>query len=382
MNSLLIEYKEYYNIALAFSIVLMVLLLLILSSRKFRSTPGTYWLIVIFHLLFYYLLTLFMNYGWFENMPLFIALRNLIPVAFGPFLFVLSANYLKTGFKWDASFLRYFAVLIIMTLGIIPYFFYLNNHGSSFLIQYSKIYNFLLQEISALGFILVPIWAYSKLSLIRNNHLGGKPISIKFKGVQYKFLHLLMFLILSHGIIWFIEINIRGLSIHISELFGVINQIYFLILGYIFVYLFLNFPASIYESKLEFEVPEKDKYKHSKLDRSEALYQLNRMNEYMITKKPYLDSELSIQELSKSMELPVNLISEIINNIVNQNFYDYVNNFRVEEFKLLANEPANNHLKILALAYEAGFKSKTTFNTTFKKITGQTPSEYIQQIRP
>ena len=74
-------------------------------------------------------------------------------------------------------------------------------------------------------------------------------------------------------------------------------------------------------------------------------------------------------------------MTEIINNIVKQNFYDYVNNFRVEEFKSLANDPANMHLKILSLAYDAGFKSKTTFNTTFKKITGQTPSEYIRQIR-
>ncbi len=382
MNSLLIEYKEYYNVALAFSIVLMVLLLLILSGRKFRSTSGTFWLIVILHLLFFYLLTLFMNYGWFENIPILVGIRNLIPVAFGPFLFILTSNYLKKGYKWNISLSRYFIVLLIMTLGLIPFIFYLNDHDNNTIIQYARLYNFTLQEISALGFILVPIWAYSKLSLIRNNHLSGKPISIKFKGVQYKFLRLLMFLILSHGIIWLLELNIRGLSIYISELFGVINQIYFLILGYIFVYLFLNFPVSIYESKLEFEVPEKDKYKHSKLDRSEALYHLNRMNEYMITKKPYLDSELSIQELSKSMELPVNLISEIINNIVNQNFYDYVNNFRVEEFKLLVNEPANNHLKILSLAYEAGFKSKTTFNTTFKKITGKTPSEYIQQIRP
>ena len=63
-----------------------------------------------------------------------------------------------------------------------------------------------------------------------------------------------------------------------------------------------------------------------------------------------------------------------------QNFFDYVNNYRVEEFKKLVNDPAKKDDKLIFLAYDAGFNSKSTFNTAFKKFTGQTPSDYRNSL--
>ena len=60
-------------------------------------------------------------------------------------------------------------------------------------------------------------------------------------------------------------------------------------------------------------------------------------------------------------------------------FFDFINEYRLDEVKQALTDPAKQHLKILAIAFDAGFNSKTSFNTIFKKHTGMTPSEYRQQ---
>jgi AraC-like DNA-binding protein len=65
-------------------------------------------------------------------------------------------------------------------------------------------------------------------------------------------------------------------------------------------------------------------------------------------------------------------------NQLGKNFYDFINHYRVAEAQLLLVDPRYRHLTHLAVAEEAGFNSKATFNAVFKKQTGQTPSEYIR----
>jgi AraC-like DNA-binding protein len=62
------------------------------------------------------------------------------------------------------------------------------------------------------------------------------------------------------------------------------------------------------------------------------------------------------------------------------NFYDFVNRYRLEEFKKLASDPKNRQFTMLALAFDCGFNSKSSFNRYFKKATGQTPSQYFTAL--
>lgn len=96
--------------------------------------------------------------------------------------------------------------------------------------------------------------------------------------------------------------------------------------------------------------------------------------------KPYLEPQLSRQQLAQQLGLPPKGLSRLINERFGQNFSDFVNSYRVAEFKRLAGRQDNQHLTLLALAFEAGFNSKTTFNTAFKKQTGLTPAEYKQRL--
>ena len=98
--------------------------------------------------------------------------------------------------------------------------------------------------------------------------------------------------------------------------------------------------------------------------------------EYMDKHKPHRESELSLGSLAKQLNISRNSLSEIINNSVGCNFYDFVNKYRVEDVKSMMNDPKNKDFTLLAIAFDAGFPSKSTFNSIFKKFTGLTPSEY------
>ena len=58
------------------------------------------------------------------------------------------------------------------------------------------------------------------------------------------------------------------------------------------------------------------------------------------------------------------------------NFYEFINQYRIDEVKRLMDDPANKHLKLISLAYDAGFNSKASFNRIFKQMTEMTPSQY------
>jgi YesN/AraC family two-component response regulator len=96
----------------------------------------------------------------------------------------------------------------------------------------------------------------------------------------------------------------------------------------------------------------------------------------MEQEKLYQETELTLQQLATKLRLPTYQVSQIINEGLKKNFYDLVNGYRVEEAKRLLQDPKNENYTILSVGFEAGFNSKTTFNTVFKKFTGMSPTEF------
>ncbi len=95
----------------------------------------------------------------------------------------------------------------------------------------------------------------------------------------------------------------------------------------------------------------------------------------------YQKNELSLHELAAELDIHPNYLSQIINEREAKNFYDFVNSFRVEAFKQLLTQEKNQQFTLLALAYECGFNSKSSFNRYFKKHTGQTPSAFAKSVQ-
>jgi AraC-like DNA-binding protein len=102
----------------------------------------------------------------------------------------------------------------------------------------------------------------------------------------------------------------------------------------------------------------------------------------MQDQKPYLNSELGLPNLAMMLQLSPQELSYLINAGFDNNFYGFVNSYRVEESKTLLNSPKHQHLSMIGIASEAGFNSKTAFNTAFKKMTGVSPTEFKRLNEP
>jgi AraC-like DNA-binding protein len=96
----------------------------------------------------------------------------------------------------------------------------------------------------------------------------------------------------------------------------------------------------------------------------------------MDKEKPFLDCELTLVKLAAMMDISLHQLSYLINTRFNENFYQFINRYRIEEAKKLILDKKMSHLNFQGIALEVGFNSKTVFNSTFKKRTGQTPSAY------
>ena len=101
-----------------------------------------------------------------------------------------------------------------------------------------------------------------------------------------------------------------------------------------------------------------------------------RLSVMMQDEKPYLDSTLNLSKLAQLMKVSTHELSYIINTSFDNNFFNFVNRYRVEESKVLLLSNDYKHLSMVGIAYDAGFNSKTAFNTAFKKMTGVSPSEF------
>ncbi len=112
------------------------------------------------------------------------------------------------------------------------------------------------------------------------------------------------------------------------------------------------------------------------LENRQIMSQIESLKEHMNTAKPYLNPSLTIQELANQINVPVNELSVLINVHLNQHFFDFINQYRIEEaMEILKNHPKKD-FTILQTLDKVGFNSKSSFNTAFKKHTSLTPTAY------
>ncbi len=122
------------------------------------------------------------------------------------------------------------------------------------------------------------------------------------------------------------------------------------------------------------------KYYKSTLTDEQAEQSLAQLLELMETQKLYLQGDLTLPAVAEALGLSTNNLSQIINDKLQQNFYDFVNAYRVEAAKKMIADPANDNLTLLAIAYDAGFNSKSAFNSVFKKRCEMTPTQFKKSI--
>jgi len=128
------------------------------------------------------------------------------------------------------------------------------------------------------------------------------------------------------------------------------------------------------------EKKETEKYSKSGLKDIQAEKYLKKLIDYMESKKPFLDNDLTIQDLSDKTGISRHHITQVLNENYNRNFFTFINEYRGKEVMERFSNPKFNNYTILAIALDSGFNSKTTFNSFFKLQTGLTPSVYREKM--
>lgn len=119
---------------------------------------------------------------------------------------------------------------------------------------------------------------------------------------------------------------------------------------------------------------------NEKEDSNEELsLQFQKIEEHISKEKLFLQPGLTLRLLAESVRLQPGEVSQAINSVKQMNFNDFVNSFRVEEFKKRALDPENDKITLLGLAFDSGFNSKATFNRVFQKFVGQSPGEWLSR---
>lgn len=176
-------------------------------------------------------------------------------------------------------------------------------------------------------------------------------------------------------VIYSLFINASSLNVYINTFFLFVV----FMVGYFSIKQGEIFPA-LSENKEEkdvFSETIEETTKINKLYSDDVLkIQTEKVIQFMENEKPYLDSELNLSKLAGMLSISSHQLSYIINNGIGESFFIFVNKYKVKKAQELLNNTAYDHYTILAIAFKSGFNSKTAFNTTFKKITSLTPTEY------
>ena len=126
-------------------------------------------------------------------------------------------------------------------------------------------------------------------------------------------------------------------------------------------------------------IKSQERYKNSALNNEISHEILQRLQQSMNEQKLYRESDLRLEKLADALNVSRHHLSQVINEQTGMNFFEYINHLRIEEAKLLLAIHSKKQLNVLEIAFSVGFNNKVSFNNTFKKITGKTPTDYRKE---
>lgn len=230
------------------------------------------------------------------------------------------------------------------------------------------------------------VYVAAGLRLIARFNRQLKNVLSSIEQLQMTWLRNTTLAILSAWLLFLIEdtLMIEGINLSNFVLVSVVFAIYVYAVGFIGLMKSEIFASPEVEQTMHQISEESDesttKYQKSGLSEETARQIVEQLLVLMENKKPYTESLLTLAQLAEMLSVTPHNLSEVINTQLKKNFYDFVNGYRIEQVKKDLIDPSKLHIKILSLAFDAGFNSKATFNTLFKEMTGKTPSEYRKNL--
>lgn len=319
--------------------------------------------------------------GWFKILPHAMGFTYPLPTLYGPLFYLYSKLISNKERQLRSTDFLHFTPIVIIFCITLPIFFYSAEEKIAFLDNmihgvHHPIFSFFDFFVSIQGIV------YTILSL-RVVAEYNKRIKDTFSSIDLINLNWLKYLNLAGAIIW--SIVALGLVAHwVGWYFAGFNamlNIPLSILIYLIGYMGLKQPEIFLDPVLLSQQSESaEKYQRSGLNDESAEEIKDRLLAMMTAEKPYLGQDLTLQKLAGRLKTSTHNLSEVINTRLHQSYYDFINQYRVEEFKSRLADPKSQRYNLLSIALDSGFQSKGTFNSIFKKSTGMTPSQYKDRL--
>lgn len=292
---------------------------------------------------------------------------------FNPLLYFYSKSLINPGLR-----LKWYQLWHILPYLFIKFGAYMNatqlEYSNFFTINSETWFNFVFGILSVFSFI-----GYSTASLMMVHryrlNLKNEFSTINRKVTLGWLLFVIIFYMTFMGLAY-----VLGLIKYISriETFAVIVT-YSFILGLVYVFSFYGLlQQQLYTQTVE---AGSKQYKNPRLTGNTIQEEIKKLSAFFNEEKPYLDSEFTIYKLSESLNLARHELTEVLNTGIGKNFYQFVNEYRVEEVKQKLKNPKYDKYSIDAIGFECGFNSKSTFYEVFKKYTGFSPAQYKSSLK-
>jgi len=304
----------------------------------------------------------------------------------GPFLFLYISALIDQKFQFNRKKLLHFIPFILFNLFIVIASFFPeiserirldhveSEHGIPLLFNLFLI----LTVLSGPFYFILSILLFKKLDInIFNNFSSHENVNLDW----------LRKLVYTFGVIWTL-LMIFATVHHVFGMFSWIFcthglslslSVFIILIGYFGLKqkgIFIQY----HDQNIEYVTEPKSKYAGVVLKEADAEKYVSQIQHLMGIEKPYLDADLTLPQLSTKLQIRSYLLSRVINENLGLNFFDFINQYRVDEVKSKLNNPEFDHLSLFGIALECGFNSKSAFNRVFKKFTGLTPSEYKNQL--
>nr|WP_298930131.1 helix-turn-helix domain-containing protein [uncultured Allomuricauda sp.] len=179
--------------------------------------------------------------------------------------------------------------------------------------------------------------------------------------------------------IWILSILFGNLAIWAAYFFT--NYTYYIVGALTFSFLFYILMILVFLNKkksVNLFVPNQ-KYADKRINNTQADILIKRLNHFMKEDEPFKDANIKSSDLAKKLQISVHQLSQLLNDNMGKSFPLYINEHRIEKAQQLI--ASHTNITLETIGYECGFNSKSTFYTTFKKLTGTTPAKFKEKLQ-
>lgn len=283
------------------------------------------------------------------------------------YLYVKSASF--TDFKFKTLYLLHFIPFLAALIFLLIYFYPLSYEEKRILLSKADFPLYSYGQYIDI-FLRTHVFVYIISSIFLLYNIKQK-IKQKYSSISQTHIGWIEFLVAGFTSSYFLTIPFI-IYLYIYGRKG--ETLVILISLPYFIYFNIIFFKAWFRSDI-FAGVEEGKYKSGRLNSKDTERLAEILNQYVESNKPYLNAELTLGQLAENLNISPRVLSQVINDYFNQNFYDYVNRLRVEESKKFLLD-ASSKKTVLEILYDVGFNTKSSYNVAFKKATGLTPTEY------